>query len=121
MGEDNFSSLVKYATDHFNEVVLDFFEVCRCVGYYIGDDDYYLILKHGNGGSRATGQRYICSSWVGEPILLKGKIDDKSYNYLDRVMALNGNEPEAELLLEHPSYKSDDGKKMPEFYDSSDD
>lgn len=112
MGEDNLSSLIKYATDHFNEVVLDYTETCRCVGYYIGDDDLYLILKFGNGGRRGSGYKYICSSWVGEPILLKGKIDDDRYKYLDSVMAMNGNEPEAELLLEHPDYKG--GKKMPE-------
>jgi hypothetical protein len=89
-------ALEAYAKNHFNEVVVSCLDLCRLVGVASDDSDYYYILKFPYGSRHSIAY----ASAVGDVMLLKGQLKDDDYDRLDRLLALNGCEPEEEVKLD---------------------
>jgi hypothetical protein len=65
-------------------LVLDHFDVVRLIDVVDGEDDYYWVYKSSERG-------VYWSSCCGRWIPLKGKLDEKDYNEIERVWGLNEN------------------------------
>jgi hypothetical protein len=87
------------AKQHFNEVVIDCFEVCRVVGYCEDDTDVYYILKLHNNPRH---QRYLALTGVGTPMWLKESLNPQYYSQLDRMLEVNGCPKESKFILGSP-------------------
>lgn len=96
-----------FVKEHFNEPVIDMFNVVRLVGYEETEEDSYWIYKVPNGNCHeAGGRRTYASSCVGSPILLKslnvrtnGRAFFSPYEMLDTWLSLNGCEQEPQIIL----------------------
>ena len=64
-----------------DNLVLKHFDVVRLLDVVFDDDDYYYIFK--------TQRGIVYSSILVSYIPLKGKIEDKDYNELERLWKLN--------------------------------
>ena len=89
-------ALEAYAKNHFNEVVISCLDLCRLVGVASDDSDFYYILKFPYGSRHSISY----TSAVGNVMLLKGHLKDADYARLDRLLALNGCEPEPQVKLD---------------------
>jgi len=74
--------ILEFIEKHKGELLLDFHEVVRLVGFDEDEDDYYYVLHSLRSG------KYL-ESCVGSLCPLKGFIPDKEYNELVRVFDLN--------------------------------
>lgn len=75
-------NLIKFTLQHMNEVVLDCSgQAQRLIGCAADEEDYYYIFKD------KKGFRYV--SCVGQLILLKYKIDEESYQYMNDFLCQN--------------------------------
>jgi len=80
--EDNACLIQKRVNEHRNELVLDLFEAVKLLGWTdIPDDDYYYVMGYKN--------RIKLHSCVMDFIVLKGKIEESEYQYLERIWKLN--------------------------------
>lgn len=77
-----FETLKQEMQGHQGALVLDYFDVVRLVDVIDGEDDYYWVYK---SSERGVYWSSCCGGW--KP--LKGKIDEKDYNELERVWKLN--------------------------------
>ena len=89
-------ALEAYVKNHFNEVVVSCLDLGRLVGVASDDSDYYYILKFPYGSRHSISY----TSAVGDVMLLKGQLKDDDYDRLERLLALNGCEPEEEVKLD---------------------
>lgn len=74
--------LVEFTSQHMNEVVLDCSgHAQRLIGCAADDEDYYYIFK--------DKKEFQYVSCVGMIILLKHKIDEDNYQYMNDLLCLN--------------------------------
>lgn len=97
------SPLERMCRAHFNEPMLSFGELARCVGYGEDDQDSYILVKRKDGNIIwHTGVGGF--TWL---TMLKGQAVVYAYNgkiwndftRLDSELSLNGCEPEEEFIL----------------------
>lgn len=76
--------LLKFTENHMNEIVLDCTaKTKRLVGCAIDNDDYYYILKS------LDNDQYENHSCCGNLILLKDKIPNEDYEYINNIFKFN--------------------------------
>lgn len=75
--------ILDFIEEHKNEIVLFLDDVVQIIGFYEDNDDYYYdcIDSHGN---------LFHHSCVFTPIILKNKIDQLDYEYLENFFKMNG-------------------------------
>lgn len=79
---DTKEEILKEIENHKNELVLNFFEVVKLIGFCEGEEDYYYEVL-----SLKTGKTYL--SCVGKLIWLKNVISNEDYNMLEHIFKLN--------------------------------
>ncbi len=92
-------NLIKEVSNHFNEVVIDSFDVCRLVGVLETEEDYYYILsktyKH-----KGNNKNFTYLSAVGRPVYLKNIIPDSHYSNFCEMLSLNGAPKQENVILD---------------------
>ena len=101
---DGYRNIVKFVYNHHNEIVIDNgTEVKRLVGVASDNDDHYYVLEDIKG-------KRIYSSCVGRLIILKNKINDDEYEYMESLYVRN----HSDICMTHPT--DEERKQFKEFF-----
>lgn len=95
----NLENLIKEVSEHFNEVVIDSFDVCRLVGIHETEEDYYYILSK-TYRHKGSNKNFNYLSAVGRPIYLKNVLSESNYSCLCAMLSLNGAPKQENVILD---------------------
>ena len=80
--DSNKKKFIEFVKGHDNELVLDYFDVVRLIGFAEDDEDYYYIVKNVKKGEMWVS----CVGWL---FPLKNVLPDEHYDRLESTFKLN--------------------------------
>lgn len=92
--------VIKDLKTKFNDIgIIGDCDLCRLIGFYEDEDDFYYHVIHMNGHNNRSDRNDVYFSMVGSFETLKGVLNDAAYKRLENTLTLNGAPPREEFII----------------------